>query len=224
MRRWSTKQIGRTLILQFLKLIFVAWEMCTFCFWSILALLLLNYNKLFLFWNVIKLTIQSNSIFFKKKIHYIIFGSKHMWRFFSICGSYVMQVVRHLVVYRCWARKQNMSVFFVGWGWMFQSWVNYLLDCFSNVWGMHTSMMHGQDLHGWSLIPPKSFIWLSFKTCGLKILDCMDIGILGMLLTIYVSPKKKTFQNGDHQNTCIHNIKITKCIGSNFNDCQKTHA
>jgi len=112
MRRWSTKQIGRTLILQFLKLIFVAWEMCTFCFWSILALLLLNYNKLFLFWNVIKLTIQSNLVFFFfSKFHYIIFGSKHMWRFFSICGSYVMQVVRHLVVYRCWARKQNMSVF-----------------------------------------------------------------------------------------------------------------
>lgn len=109
MRRWSTKQIGRTLILQFLKLIFVAWKMCTFCFWSILALLLLDCNKLFLFRNVIKLTIENNLLFFF--LHYIIFGSKHMWRFFSICGSYVMQVVRHLVVYWCWATKQNMSVF-----------------------------------------------------------------------------------------------------------------
>jgi hypothetical protein len=121
---------------------------------------------------------------------YIIFGSKHMWWLFSICGSYVMQIVRHLVVYWCWARKQNMSVFFgVGVGCLkvgsTTCWIVFLM------WGggVHTSMMHGQDLHGWSLIPPKSFFWLSFKTCGLKILDRMDIGILGMFLTIYVSPK-----------------------------------
>jgi hypothetical protein len=55
-------------------------------------------------------------------------------------------------------KKIKYECFLGGWGWMFQSWVNYLLDCFSNVWGVHTSIMHGQDLHGWSLIHAKSFI------------------------------------------------------------------
>ncbi len=123
-----------------------------------------------------------------------------------------MQVVRHFGCILMLGKKTKYECFLGGWGWMFQSWVNYLLDCFSNVWGVHTSMMHGQDLHHWSFIPPKSFISLSFKTCGLKNLDCMDNGHWDFryAFNYLCLTKKKTFQNGDHQNTCIHNIEINK--------------
>ncbi len=122
--------------------------MCTFYFWNTWVLLVLDYNKLNVFWNVVELFIWNTLSF----ISYIILSCKHMYWFFFICGSHAScKTINYSILILDKRTRSGCSL--GAWGWMFQSWVVY--RAFFNMWGLW-------NFHSTSTRPS----WLGFNCLG----------------------------------------------------------